>query len=61
MLSQTINTEITVGITQNTLGRDFALLLIDVYEMISFQGLIQNFMLGRGGSIMVFAIEGLQW
>ena len=58
MLSQSINTEIIKWpdtITQSTLSKTFALLLIDDHELInSFSGIDTE------GGLMVFAIEGMQ-
>ena len=65
MPSQSINTEIIKlpdTITQRTLSKAFALLVIGVHEMIDwFSGVDTDFFCWGGGTLKCFAREGLQW
>ena len=64
MPSQSINTDIIKlpdTITQRTLSKAFALLVIGVHEMIDcFSGVDTDFFFW-GGTLKCFAREGLQW
>ena len=69
MPSQSINTDIIKlpdTITQRTLSKAFALLVIGVHEMIDWFSGVDDFFCwggggGGGGTLKCFAREGLQW